>query len=298
MSTGDTMTTAVRSVRSLLLLMFALWLMQPTGPSAQVTRRPERIISLVPAVTEMLFAVGAGERVAAVSSFDRFPPEIEKLLRVGALLDPDVERILSLRPDLVIVYRTQKDLQTQLTRAQVPFFLYEHAGLADVTSTIRQIGSRVGNVERAAQVAGIIDSRIETVRKRTRGMSRPRTLVIIGRDPFAMRGMFASGGVGFIHDMLTAAGGENVFGDVERQAVQATTELVIARKPDIVVELRADPIDERTRDKELKAWAALSSVPAVRDRRVHIVADPRTVIPGPRVAEGVELLERILHMQR
>lgn len=262
------------------------------------SRPPQRIISLVPAVTEMLFAIGAGDRTIAVSSFDRFPPEVEKLPRVGALLDPDVERILSLRPDLVIVYRTQNDLQTQLTRAQVPFFPYEHADLADVTATLRRIGERVGTPERAAQLAGAIEQRIDGVRKRAAPSTRPRTLVIIGRDPFALRGMFASGGIGFIHDMATAAGGENVFADVSRQAVQATTELIIARRPEIIVELRAEPVDSRTLTRELAAWAALSSVPAVRDRRVHIIGDARTVIPGPRVAEAVELLAGVLHLQR
>ena len=259
---------------------------------------PRRIVSLVPAVTEMLFAIGAGDRTVAVSSFDRFPPEVAKLPRVGALLDPDVERILALRPDLVIVYRTQHDLRTQLERAGIPLFSYEHAGLADVTTTLRAIGERVGSPDRAAPLATSIEQRIEAVRKRTGSGARPRTLVIMGRDPFTLRGMFASGGVGFIHDMLSAAGGDNVFADVQRQAVQATSELIIARRPEIIVELRAEPVDRRTIEQEIKAWAALPSIPAVRDRRVHIVGDARTIIPGPRVAEGIELLADIVQLQR
>jgi iron complex transport system substrate-binding protein len=286
-----------RSLLPVLLSALFLWLGRGGGIDAQTASRPERIISLVPAVTEMLFAIGAGERVLAVSSFDRFPPDIEKLPRVGALLNPDVERILSLRPDLVIVYRTQNDLMMQLERARVPFFLYEHAGLADVASTVRQVGQRVGADGRAAQLASTIEQRIDAVRKRTRDKARPRTLVIIGRDPFALRGMFASGGVGFIHDMVTAAGGANVFGDVQRQAVQATTELLIARRPDIILELRAEPVTSAVLNRELETWAALSSVPAVRHRRVHVIGDPRTVIPGPRVAEAVELLAGLLHMR-
>src|SRR6185503_3867333 len=97
-----------------------------------------RIVSLVPAVTEMLFALGAGPKVVGVSSFDHFPPEVERVPRVGALLDPDVDRILSLRPDLVVVYRSQSDVLAQLGRANIPVFVYAHAGLADVTTTLRQ----------------------------------------------------------------------------------------------------------------------------------------------------------------
>ena len=113
-------------------------------------KAPSRIISLVPAVTEMLFAVGAGPRVVGVSSFDHFPAEVERLPRVGALLDPDVERILSLRPDLVVVYRSQTDVLAQLGRAGIPSFVYSHAGLADVTVTMRRLGERIGSSSHAA----------------------------------------------------------------------------------------------------------------------------------------------------
>jgi iron complex transport system substrate-binding protein len=264
-------------------------------PSAQKTAQPARIISLVPAVTEMLFALGLGERVVAVSSFDRFPPEVERLPRVGALLDPDVERILSLRPDLVIVYHSQKELLTQLGRAGISPFIYAHAGLADVTTTIRQLADRTGVPERGAQVAGGIERRIAAIKARMRDTPRPRTLVVFGREPLSLRGIYASGGVGFVNDMLDAAGGQNVFADVARQSVQATTELVIARRPDVILELRADPIDSTMEAKEMLVWTPLSAVPAVKNKRVRIIVDPRTVIPGPRVAEGVEALAQALH---
>lgn len=259
------------------------------------TRAPARIVSLVPAVTEMLFSVGAGPRVIGVSSFDHFPPAVERLERVGALLDPNVERILALRPDLVVVYRSQADLIAQLGRAQIPTFVYAHAGLADVTSTLREVGTRVGAAERAGTLAVIINRRIDVLRKRFATGPRPRTLVVIGRDAFALRGIYASGGVGFIHDMIVAAGGDNVFADTKREAVQATSELILARAPEIILELRGDPVDAATQAKEVQTWDTLASVPAVRNKRVRIIADERTVIPGPRVAEAVELLAGVLH---
>ena len=259
------------------------------------TKPPVRVISLVPAVTEMLFAVGAGPRVVGVSSFDHFPPEVERLERVGALLDPNVERILALRPDLVVVYRSQTDLIAQLGRAQIATFIYAHAGLADVTSTLRELGARVGAGDRAGTLAADIERRIDALRKRHATGPRPKTLVVIGRDAFALRGIYASGGVGFIHDMLMAAGADNVFADTKREAVQATSELILARAPEVVLELRGDPIDAATQAKELQTWDALASLPAVRNKRVRVIADARTVIPGPRVADAVELLAEAIH---
>ena len=259
---------------------------------------PQRIISLIPAITEMLFALGVGDRVVAVGNFDHHPPEIEKLPRVGALLDPDLERILSLRPDLVTVYGSQTDLRAQLERARVPIFVYSHAGLADVTKTILELGDRVGRAERARELTADIERTLGTVRQRVSGLPRPRTLIVFSRESLALRGIYASGGYGFVHDMVTAAGGDNLFADLKQQAVQATTELIIGRRPEVILELRAEPLAAEQHVRELATWTQLSSVPAVRNRRVHIIADPRVVIPGPRVGEGVGVLADAIHRQR
>jgi len=282
----------------LIVVSLAVVLLVATGPVGRAQRPPQRIISLIPAVTEMLFALGAGDRVVAVSSFDRYPPAVEKLPRVGALLDPDLERMLSLRPDLIAVYGTQTDLRRQLERAEIPVFVYSHAELADVTTTLRRLGDRLGEGQRAQALAGAIQQRLAEVRQRVASRPRPRTLIVFGRESFTLRAIHASGGYGFVHDMVAAAGGDNVFADVKRQAVQATTEQIIARRPDVILELRADPLGAAAEKKELATWRQLSSVPAVRNRRVYIVADPRAVIPGPRVAEGAEVIARVLHPDR
>ena len=263
--------------------------------TARSSSAPQRIISLIPPVTETLFAVGAGAQVVAVSSFDNYPPEAAKLQRVGALLDPDVERILSLRPDLVVVYASQVDLRAQLERAHIPTYVYSHAGLADVTSTIREVGTRAGHGAAAAQLADRIDERVAAVRRRVAGARRIPTLVVFEREAFTLRGIYASGGVGFIHDMVDAAGGANVFADVARQAVQATSELILARRPEIIIELRSSVLTEADRSRELAAWNALASLPAVRAKRVFLFADQRMSIAGPRVGEVVEILGRTIH---
>ncbi|HET7697025.1 MAG TPA: helical backbone metal receptor [Vicinamibacterales bacterium] len=256
-----------------------------------------RIISLVPAVTEMLYAIGAGGRVVAVSSYDTYPPEVKPLPRVGALLDPNVERILSLEPDLVVVYGSQDDLKTQLARAGIGVFDYRHAGLADVTTTIRALGARTGDAAGARALADRIERGLREIRARVQGRPRPRTLLVFGRERLALRGLYASGAIGFLNDMLETAGGANVFADVRLQAVQASTEQIIARRPEVILEIRAanSAFPTGDRDAELNVWTALAAVPAVRNRRVHFLFDDRIVIPGPRVVEGTEAIARVLH---
>ena len=275
---------------------FACFAMRPSaGAIGQSSTAPSRIISLIPAVSEMLFAIGAGAQVVAVSSFDEYPAEVRKLPRVGALLDPDLERILSLAPDLVVVYESQTDLRRQLERASIPMFIYKHAGLADVTTTIRLLGGRIGRDAEANALVTRIDAGLAGIRARVVGRPKPRTLLVFGRDALALRGIYASGGVGFLHDMLIAAGGENVFADVKQQSVQATSELILARAPEVILELRAGDMTAEQRKREEDVWRVLSSVPAVRSGRVSIINDPLTVVPGPRVAEGTELIARLLH---
>jgi iron complex transport system substrate-binding protein len=265
------------------------------APGPVQDQPPERIVCLVPAVTEMLFAIGAGPQVVAVSSFDTYPPEVAKLPRVGALVDPDLERILSLRPDLVVVYGTQVELRQQFERAGVPQFVYTHARLADVMTTIRELGARVGRAGQAHDVATNIEAAIEDIRSRVADRKRPRTLLVIGREPGTLRGIIASGGYGFLHEMLEIAGGENVFADVTRESVQATSELVLARRPDVILEIRGSPVSDERARAERAAWSALSSVPAVRTGRIHIIGDQRVVVPGPRIAEGTALLAQALN---
>jgi len=105
----------------------------------------------------MLYAIGAGPRMVGVGSYDSFPPGVKKLPNVGALLDPNVELMLSLKPQMVVVYGSQVDLKQQLARAGIAVFDYKHAGLADVTTTIRALGQRTGTESRAEQVAREIE---------------------------------------------------------------------------------------------------------------------------------------------
>jgi iron complex transport system substrate-binding protein len=261
-----------------------------------VQRAPSRVISLVPAVTEMLFAIGAGDAVIAVSSYDTFPPEVKSRPKVGALVDPDFERMLSLRPDLVIVYGSQTDLMSRLDRARISYFEYAHAGLPDITQTIRAVGERVGRGPSANGLADRIERELEEIRRSVAGRPRPKAVLLFGREPGSLRNVYASAGVGFMHDMLELAGGTDIFGDIRRQNVQATTEMLLARAPDVIIEVHPAAGWTPARIKtEMNAWRGLPGLPAVKSGRIHILADDRLMVPGPRIVEAARLLRSFLH---
>lgn len=259
-------------------------------------QRPQRIVSLVPALTEMLYAIGAGPQVVAVSSYDAYPPDVTALPRVGALLDPDTERIISLKPDLVVTYGSQVDLQAQMKRAGIATFDYRHGGLSHILVTMRELGIRTGQGAAAEKAVAGIGARLAAVRARVAGRRRPRTLLVFSREPKTLRNMYVSGGRGFLHDMLDVAGGDNVFSSIDRESVQVSTETILAHAPEVILELRPEDIPAgQPMQDELASWGRLAAVPAVRNKRVLFIAGQAVTVPGPRVADSVERMAKALH---
>src|SRR4051794_29101561 len=286
----------VKRVLAIVLLLTISAVGSPPAARAQAPARPQRIVSLVPAVSEMIFAIGEGARVAAVSNYDSFPPEAARLPRVGGLLDPSVERILAIKPDLVIVYATQKELIERLDRAAIPYYSYQHQALPDILSTIRSVGARIGSAANAETVAAGMERTLEEIRTKTAGLPHPATLLVFERDAASLRNVYASGGYGFLHDMLVIAGGRNVFADVKKQAVQASTEMLIASRPEKNVELLyGDSLKNADVATELRAWDAVPSIPAVRTHRIVALTGDEFVVPGPRVVDATRKLARALH---
>lgn len=255
-----------------------------------------RIISLVPALTEMLFAIGAGPQVIAVSSYDEFPPGVEALPRVGALLDPDVERILALRPDLVLTYGSQSGLEMQLARAGIRTFTYRHGGVAGVLQALRDLSAATGHAADGESKAREIQAQLDAVRAKVRPYRRPRTLLVFSRQPQSLQQMYVSGGIGFLDDILQIAGGSNVFADVRRESVQPSHETLLARAPEAIIEIHATGM-MATADvrRERSLWASLASIPAVRSGRIHFLDGSYLVVPGPRMGLAAEALARALH---
>jgi iron complex transport system substrate-binding protein len=276
--------------------LFVGWLLAFFLVAAVNGQSPKRIISLIPNVTEILFAIGAGPQVVAVSNYDVEPPEVRSLPTVGALLDPDTEKIISLKPDLVITYGSQTDLQSQLKSANIPYFDYRHAGLDHIMVTMRALGARTGHADQAEKVASALQASIDAIKRRVAGKPRPKTLLVFGREPGSLRNIYASGGRGFLHDMLMVAGGQDVLQDIEKESAQITTEVILARAPDVILELNSAPrLNDADLNKVIDPWMTLSSVPAVKNKRVVILLGPGLTVPGPRVIDGIEKMAKALH---
>ena len=261
---------------------------------------PQRIVSLVPAVTEILVSIGAGSELVGIGSFDQIPigpDQGSSVTRVGGLLDPNVERIFTLRPDLVILYDTQTDLRSQLEKASIPILTYTHEGLAEVSDMIRLLGIRTGHSTEAETIATELEASLVAIQRRVAGRPKPRTLLVFGREPLTLRNVYASGGIGFLQDMLEVAGGNNVFSEIDSENVsQVSSESILSAAPEIIIEIRyGENLPRNIVEDERAVWTQLSTLPAVRNNRIYFVTGNRFVVPGPRVAQATEELARMIH---
>jgi iron complex transport system substrate-binding protein len=168
--------------------------------------------------------------------------------------------------------------------------------LSDVTATMRALGEQVGLKEAADAAAARMEQQLAAIQNRVAGRPRPRTLLVFGREPGTLRHIDASGGYGFLHDVLELAGGADVLGDINRQSVEMTTEMVLARAPDAIIELHyGDSLPPDRMAAERRVWDALPSVPAVKSKRIYLLTGDEFVVPGPRIVLAAERLARTLH---
>lgn len=259
------------------------------GRKVQVPDHPARIVSLAPSVTEILFALGAGDRVVGVTDFCDHPAEAAGKPRIGGLINPDLERILGLKPDLAIASTTgnYQDDTERLTALGVPVYAIETPDIAGILAAFDKVGDLLGEPERSRRVVAGLRDRIERVRSRAAPGPHPVVLFVIEPDP-----LIAPGQKTFIGEALAIAGGvaasPSAGGSTARWA-QYDLEQVIAMRPEVILTTRIHAAWAE-RLPSMKEWRA---VPAVANGRIHVVSDA-IQNPGPRLIDGIEEVAGIL----
>jgi iron complex transport system substrate-binding protein len=268
-----------------------------THPAASAAP-PARIISLAPSVTEVLFALGLGERVAGVTSFCRYPPEAARLPQVGGYLDLNLEAIVALDPDLVVLIQDHDSARARLDELGVPTLQVDQADLDGILRSIAAIADRCGVADRGHELVATIRGRLEAIERRVAGLPRPRTLAVVGREAGAgsITTVWVAGTETFYDDVVRLAGGVNAAEPSPVLYPELSREGLYHVDPDVILDLLAD-LDERGVTAEAAAadWQQLAALRAVRGGRVHALEHELTVVPGPRVAELVEEVAQALH---
>ncbi len=270
-------------------LAFALSVTASAGcgrpePAPAARAVPRRLISLAPSVTETLFALGLGDRVVGVGDYTFWPAEATRKPRLGGLIDPNLERIAALRPDLAILLPSEKDVGAKLAPLGIETLIVHNESLADVEASFLEIGRRCGVPDAGERLAARWHAEL-LARPRPVGSAggAPKVLMIVERPAGRLGELYAAGPGTFLDELLGRLGGVNVFGDAPNLYPQASLEEIVARKPDLILELRSDPPDETARRALIADWQPLQAVPAVANGRIRVIAGDFTLIPGPRL---------------
>jgi iron complex transport system substrate-binding protein len=252
------------------------------GRTVQIVQSPERIISLAPSVTETLFALGLGDKVVGVTAYCDYPPEAKTKVNVGDTQRPSLEKIVALKPDLVIA-STSSQLESfvrSLEEAKIPIYVSNPRNLEETLKSIEAIGDIVGANEKAQALTATLRARIEAVRLRTASRDKPKVFLVLGAEP-----LITVGGKTFINDLLSRAGGLSISADESGDYPQYSFETVIARRPDIIfLQAGDDKLPER-----------LKQTPAALQGRVYHMNDDLLLRPGPRIVDGLEQLAEKIH---
>jgi len=287
----------LRAVLFLLLLVSpapGLELRDDLGQLVRLDHPPKRIVSLAPSVTEVLFAVGAGDQVVGVTDFCNRPPEAKEKAKVGGFAKPDLEKLLRLRPDLVIAFGPlQLKIAEALRRKGVAVLWLYPRSLEEVLDSFVRIGQVTGHRQEGVWLKEVIRRRLELIERHLGGLKdvqRPDIFRVMGLDPPG-----TVGGRSFQSSIFRAAGGRNVFEDVPEDFFYVDLKEVLRRSPDVVLICGENPLRAKAGLEGRPGWAELQ---AVRQGRVLVLPCDLICRPGPRVAEAVARIASFLHPSR
>jgi iron complex transport system substrate-binding protein len=270
----------------------------PEFTAARSGNTYSRIISLSPGITETLFALGLGDRVVGVTRFCNYPPEARMKADVGGYVDPNYEAIAALKPDLVIALAVHEEAVRYLAGMGLKYVTVRNEKTADILNAIMTIGNACGAKNRAQDMVTDIRTRMDAVLEKTRGLSRPRVLISVGRNAGtgSLGDVYAAGHDTFYDELVTCAGGVNAYDGHDIAYPALSAEGILVLNPDIIIDLIPDLVKNRLDETAvLRDWESVPGLRAPENHHIHVVSSDYAVIPGPRFILFLEDLARIIH---
>ncbi|MBN1295009.1 MAG: ABC transporter substrate-binding protein [Candidatus Latescibacteria bacterium] len=258
----------------------------------------ERFISLSPSTTEILFALGLGDRIVGVTRFCNYPPEAREKVNVGGYFDPNNEVIAALEPDLVLVLPGHDKVRDHLNELKLHYVTIRNERVSDILEAIIIIGDTCEVRDKAKELVVNIRNTMDDIRKKTEGYPRPKVLISINRamGTGTLHEVYIAGRDTYYDELINLAGGVNVY---EGNAVEypvLSAEGILHLNPDIIIDLVPESDNDKINEVMIvKEWESLSHINAVKNRRVYILHGDYVVIPGPRFIKLLADLARVIH---
>jgi iron complex transport system substrate-binding protein len=288
----------------LLILLSSLIWASPSDSSSQrfkdevgreviVPFPPKKIVSLAPNITEILFSLGLDQEIVGVSIHCNFPEKAKSKVRVGSYIHLDFEKIVSLKPDLIIATGAgnTRDMVERLKRLGIPTYVIFPKNVEDVIRSVGHLSQLVGREKVGAEIIQEMKRRRERVVQLTLGLPRPRVFLQIGEAPVVTVGKNS-----FADDLIRLAGGDNVAGNEKEMYPRFGMEEILKRSPEVILISSMNPQGDY--QKVLQEWSRWKTIPAVKNGRIHLLDSDLIDRPSPRIIQGLEEMARILHPER
>ena len=273
-----------------LFVLLALCLAGPVRTIAADRQAPARIVSLSPLLTENVFLLGAGDRLVGNTTYCTKPEAAKAVPKVGSVMELSIERIVGLRPDLVLAINLSPPQQVaQLTRLGLKVRTFRQPeSFAEMCDQVLELGRLLGREQRAREIVDEAARRAEAVRRATSDLPRQKVFLQVGANP-----LFSSVRDSFTHEYIGLAGGENIAAD--RSSGAMTTEQVLALDPDLII-IAVMGSEHGIGRNEKGKWERYAAMRAVRAGRVHVVDPDRVCSPSPLTfAASLETIARLIH---
>lgn len=282
------------------VLVACVWMLpacRPAEPRSETTTNDyRRIVTMSPSTAEIVFALGAGDRLVGVSRFCTYPPEAQQLPTIGGQRDPELERIVGLHPDLLIL-RGHNDVVEKLCREHAIQVYHDPTNtLNDLFVAIGELGRMLQHQRQAQELIDSMRRSLDDVREQVRSHDPVRVLFVISRSPDRLANVFVVGGASYLASLIEIAGGVGVFNDSEMDYLEVSPEAILSSRPEVIIDaMPGQDLDSAQRATLVAHWEKLGDIPAVRNRRVIIVTDNYVTIPSPRIAVLAQDLAGWLH---
>jgi ABC-type Fe3+-hydroxamate transport system substrate-binding protein len=259
---------------------------------------PHRIISVAPAITEILFALGAGDQVVGDTNYCNYPEAAKGKPRIGGFTTPNLEAILALRPDQVIMTKNRPDVAQKLRQAGIDVLEVQPDNLAGIYDSIQRISEKIGEAGRGQALIQSIRKELQDSSTSRNAGPRPRVLFVVGRTPGTVLDLTVAGRTSYLTELVALAGGENVFADASVLYPQVGMEEVIRRNPDVIIDMvdmgHLEMLSEAQKQTVQGPWNKYSFLRAVKNNRVFPVSADYFVTPGPRVVQAVRDIRKMI----
>ncbi len=262
-------------------------------------RIPQRLISLAPSVTEVLFSLGLGDKVQGVTQYCNYPESARLKPRIGGYFNPSYEAILARKPDLVICLNEHEKEVAELEKLGLSVLVLDHRSVNGILQSISEVGIRCGAHQQAEDLVASLTARLNAIKAGTAGLPKPGVLVSIGRNmgTATLKDVHVAGPPTIYNELIEYAGGVNVVQEKRRAYPIFSAEGMMQLNPQVILDMVTE-VDESKVASLMAEWQVLGDrVKAVSDDRVHILTGDHVTVPGPRFILLLEDMVKAIHPQ-